>query len=70
MVTQGDLDSVLLPQHLTSHEGVEDGGNGQRQAEIHTEQPPVLSRLIELDEHKDNTNKYRAHLQFTTQNTH
>ena len=48
VVTESDLDAVLLPQHLAGHQGVEDSGAGQRQTEVHAEQPPVLGRLIEL----------------------
>lgn len=42
MVTEGDLDAILLPQHLTGHQGIENSGADQRQAEIYTKQPPVL----------------------------
>lgn len=42
MVAERNLHAILLPQHLTGHQGVENGSAGQRQAEIHTEQPPVL----------------------------
>lgn len=48
MVAEGDLDAVLFPQHLTGHQRVEDCGAGQRQAEIHSKQPPVLGRLVKL----------------------
>lgn len=48
VVAEGDLDPVLLPQHLAGHQRVENSGAGQRQAEIHSKQPPVLGRLIKL----------------------
>lgn len=48
VITERDLDSVLLPKHLTGHQRVENSSTGQRQAEICTEQPPVLCRFIKL----------------------
>lgn len=52
VVAEGDLDAILLPQHLAGHQGVENGSAGQRQAEVHAEQPPVLCRLIKLRKQK------------------
>lgn len=51
VVAESNLDTILLPQHLTGHQGVENGGNSQRQAEIDTEEPPVLCCFIKL--HRD-----------------
>lgn len=28
VVAEGDLDAILLPQHLTGHQGVENGSAG------------------------------------------
>lgn len=48
VVIQSDSHAVSLAQHFTRHEGVEDAGAYQGQAEIEAEKPPVLHVTIEL----------------------
>ena len=48
VVVEGDAHALLVPQHLTGHECVEDSSAGQRQAEVEAEEPPVLHVLVEL----------------------
>lgn len=55
VVAEGNLHTVLLPQHLAGHQGVENSRAGQRQAKISTEQPPVLCWFIKLDREERTT---------------
>lgn len=51
VLTQGDTQAAVpVVEHFAGHQGIEDGGAGQRYAEVETKQPPVLGILIELKE--------------------
>lgn len=47
--TEGNPQASIPPvEHLTGHEGVEDGRAHQRHAEVEAEEPPVLHVLVKL----------------------
>ena len=49
MFTQCDPQTPLLvPEHLTGHQAIENSRTGQRYAEVETKQPPVLGIPVEL----------------------
>lgn len=46
---EGNPQAAVPPvEHLTGHEGVEDGRAHQRHAEVEAEEPPVLHVLVKL----------------------
>lgn len=46
---EGNPQAAISPvEHLTGHEGVEDGRAHQRHAEVEAEEPPVLHVLVKL----------------------
>lgn len=47
--TEGDPQAAIPPvEHLTGHEGVEDGRAHQGHAEVEPEEPPVFHISVEL----------------------
>lgn len=48
VVVQSNLHTVLLSQHFTGHERVEDGSAGQWHAEVKAEEPPIFCWFIKL----------------------